>query len=163
LKDFQDAPKTRKVKRNGKEYTIDTTKKQELIYHGNNALAMPLESGLQAIGALEDAVTVRRMSIELRLMRDAMDLRQADTATAVAERDEARRKLMVWSLRLNARIAELYDAVKDAPMGGAAQHPDSLTAVNESDTKTQFLDDVGVTRVTVTRYRKLAAHTERLT
>lgn len=71
-----------------------------------------------------------------------MDLRQADTATAVAERDEARRKLMVWSLRLNARIAELYDKVED--VSGKRSDLTSFTAVNEVDPKTQFLDDVGV-------------------
>jgi hypothetical protein len=64
----------------------------------------------------------------------------------------------MWESR--AQIARTYDALKD---GEGNRYSRSLPAGNDLGVKEQFLDDVGVTRVTVTQYRKLAAHTERLT
>ncbi len=67
-------------------------------------------------------------------------------------------KLSTWSLELGAQVARLYDALPNAPTGAAVHHNshvNSLTAVNELTSKEKFLDDVKVSRKTVTRYRKL--------
>ena len=135
------------------------SKREELAYHGANALALPLEHGLAVIEDIEDGPAARRFAIELRLMCEAMDIRRADTAQAIAERDETKRKLTIWSLSLDARIAELHDKLPDVNRN---QHSASLAAANEATDKGQFQSDIGVSPFSIAQYRKLVAHKHRL-
>jgi len=146
-----------------RDLAVMPSKRDELIYRGRNALALPLEQGLAIIEDIEDGPGARRFAIELRLMCEAMDIRRVDTPQAIAERDETKRKLTIWSLNLDARIAELYDDLSPAPMGETSHRNfDSLTAVNESSDKEQFLDEVDIDRSMISHYRKLIPHKKRL-
>jgi len=140
-----------------RDLAVMPSKRDELIYHGRNALELPLEQGLAIIEDIEDGPAARRFAVELRLMCEAMDIRRADTPQAIAERDETKRKLTIWSLSLDARIAEVYDALPDA---SGNQYSASLPAGNEASDKEQFIEDVGVQRKTIGDYRKLIARKE---